>query len=193
MAEWTQEEVSTLKQLYARMPKTELSKLLPKHSYGALLVKAKELGIAQKREIKVWGELHIAPVELGFVAGVLEGEETVTLLSRGKGKCLSPVVEFYNTKPELLLAVQKYLNNFGSVSQTTHSLSKKPLFIYRIFNWRQIKAVLTVLEPHLIIKQRQVQIVLNFIDGNYRKVRKGQDKNYAEYIELRALNGHNIS
>lgn len=195
MATWTKKEVLKLRELYSATDTAELIKSLPMHSYEAMKTRAHELKLPArlKKGHLIEAELSLSDLDIGFLTGLIEGDGTISLGSRGYKKCLRPVLAIYNTKAELLFHVKQMLGGWGHISKTNQTLSKNALYNYQIGRWSQIKALLDIIKPCLVIKRRQAEIVLNFIETNYGRVRKGQDKESKEYYELRSLNSKGFS
>lgn len=86
--------------------------------------------------------------EMGWLAGILDGEGTVTLLARGHGKFRQPTLSITSTDKEILLEVRRLIGgNISNVRQ--YKPNMKPSWIWKLNGSRTVMDVLRVLLPHL--------------------------------------------
>jgi len=170
---WSQEEIEILKKYYSTLPKNKLMQLLPKRSWVAIQSKAeKELGLrksllANKEPVDF---SFLSESEKGYIAGLIDGEGTITLEKRKFASDIKvhPAVYISNTSLELLTHIREVLG-VGTIrrghrrkSRSTGSERKQDykLGIHKI---REVEGLLKTIKPYLVLKKRQAEVVLEFI------------------------------
>jgi|HubBroStandDraft_1064217.scaffolds.fasta_scaffold66756_2 hypothetical protein len=136
-----------------------------------------------------------ATVEVGWLAGIMDGEGTITLnlgTDRPKGH-MHLCIAFSNTSLSVIEKVQKILGKMG-VNFKTYCASKanrgwKDIHQVKVMQIDSVKVLLNILVPHLTCKRQQAALMLEFLA--YREC--GKRKAYTEECialagAIRALN-----
>jgi len=200
---WTEDEIADLRRLYPTTSYEVLGTYFGR-SFISITHKADRLHI--RREIPNWVKpvepLHLEGFDLGFVIGMIEGEGTISL---GQKNHLSPHIQIVNTQWELLEIPRRLLNNWGTIYDHCAEGNRQQSWTYKIFKSVEVEEVLRVLEPHLITKKKQAQLILELIELSKSNVRhpikdeKGRvvgtrmedphkDRRYSIHDEIRKLN-----
>jgi hypothetical protein len=180
MNKWTEEEIELLKTSYRTESKPALLELLPKRSVSSIITKARGLGV-QASPYKV----HTPPlpppplseVQLGYLAGIIDGEGCIHLSARRKrvyfchkrgktyrGECSPyPSIQITNTNLIVLERIQEWLNGWGHIRKFVSKDGRKPRFTLAIDSARQVETILTAILPYLIIKNPQARLILHYI------------------------------
>jgi hypothetical protein len=190
---WTIDELELLKKLYAEgVMYRDMSKQLPRHTAIGIASHAKLIGLPRRvnwmttdyqwiRKRGCWERWaedppNLSSVELAYIAGILDGEGTISL-SRGKAKkgyCgarFTPRITVSNTSLKLIDWLKERLEMTNPSIVVRHTWKpNKPVYNISVTSFRAI-ALAKALIQYLVIKREQAQILLD-----YYEVRK--EKNY---------------
>ena len=138
--------------------------------------------------------MKLTEAQIGWLAGILDGEGNMQLLPNSQH--LRPVViALTNTNPLLIQAVVDLLTK-AELHHRVQNLSNgpswdnkwKPAWSVAIGRIDDMKAFLTMVEPHLIGKKEQAQILLKFLrPRRSRKPYPGSGVPTNEYEKLLGL------
>jgi hypothetical protein len=138
--------------------------------------------------------MKLTEAQIGWLAGILDGEGNLQLCLNGQH--LRPVVVVLtNTNPLLIQAVVDLLTKAG-LHHRVQNLSKsprwrkewKPAWSVAVGRIDDMKAFLTMVEPHLVGKKEQAQILLKFLKPRRsRKPYPGSGVPTNEYEKLLGL------
>ena len=96
---------------------------------------------------------------LAYLAGLFDGEGTISLGRGGSTMSLRVAVEMTERAP-----IEDFANAFGGI---VHELSKRDSARYAIYRWDLVgakaKPPLEALEPYLRVKKHQAQVGLEFL------------------------------
>lgn len=131
--------------------------------------------------------------ELGWLAGIIDGEGTITIC-RING-FMRPIIQIVNTNTSLILESQRIIESMigrrlsiGKVKD----YGKSVLSCYRIqyIKHSDLKIILTTIFPYLVAKKEQARLVLEFLEIRMNIIRKprigihgGQNKPYSDREE----------
>ena len=109
---------------------------------------------------------HLTDLQKGYLAGFLDGEGGIQITrSSRKGRryrtSLHPVVYFTNTNHDAIQAIRDWLRA-GCIITARQRQGLRDLYVLHITGIRNIKRVLSVLLPILIIKKKQAFLLLRF-------------------------------
>ena len=116
------------------------------------------------------------PAELGWLAGILDGEGYIALaMRRQRGhKNYISCIEISNTEPNLLLKVRDITARLGV---NLHVKERKPakngnrmVFKLECHRFPGVKAILDATLPYLTCKAKRAKLILDFIES--RQARK---------------------
>ena len=171
---WEEKDKSLMQSLYASTGSKTLSELLNR-SEEAIRLEAKKLNLHYFpiKEIS----LELTPIEIGYIAGVLDGEGHSRLrLSRGRkgGRSISPIMLISNTNLDLLKKCQKVLGMgvIKKCSPSKKAVFRKPCYQLRILGIQRNKAILELLLPELTVKKEQAKLILVFCKSRVSKPAK---------------------
>ena len=166
---WTEEETQILRMHYSEMSLKELKeKFFPQRSVQALLTKAsRRLGL--RKPVTFWcGERGVSQVrefdipEKYYLAGVIDGEGTVTI--KRNGKHLHTEVSIGNSCYELITRCREIVGVRTKFSERrSGDTHRKPIWIYKIASRPDVKKLLEQIGDALIVKRKQCELVLKFI------------------------------
>jgi len=130
--------------------------------------------------------------ELGFIIGLIEGEGSITL---GRGVCKNPQgfslhPRFFITNTDMvLLNKAQSIIGAGKIfkKEKIQKINHKQGFKLCIDDKNELKTLLLKLEPYLISKRKQCQLLLEYINTHIRK--NGYSKRDTEiFQEIKTLN-----
>lgn len=198
-AAWSDSDQQKLKDVYQSSTNKELLNLFPQRSIQGIQTKARQIGLA-----KDWSDAahflsysHLSQTDLAYLAGIIDGEGHITIISARKGKLFVPVIGVANSSPEItgfLETVPFYWKaEEPEVKQNGRIIKqRRPIYRYRIVGMR-ILSLLKVLSPYLRAKKQQCMIVMQYIKsrrnrGPYsleelelvRKIRMVNSRKYSE-------------
>ena len=112
--------------------------------------------------------LVVLPSDLGYTAGLLDGEGSVGL-NKHKNKSLrgwnyQPCVSISNTVLSLVTWV-KDITDIGSVNSKDYKKRNKRHkipYVWQVFDMKQIMMFLTLMLPHLKIKGERAELLIEF-------------------------------
>lgn len=180
--DWTKKEVNDLIRMY---PTTSWDVLEIYFDRGQESISHKAVRLGLNRDIATWDKptepLTLEGFDLGFVIGMIEGEGTIGLYtSPSQSTRFVPVIQVVNTQWDLLWDVRRRLNDWGEIKSHGRVVgNRKQSYTYQIRLYSQVEAVLKVLEPYLISKRRQAQLVLEALelDRSTRRIRLSDENN----------------
>jgi hypothetical protein len=108
----------------------------------------------------------LTPTELGYIAAMFDGEGTIGVYRSTSSTRQSyvPVAQVYNTNLTLLDYL-KGITQIGQVKPLNAGTAKHKASCHWVLNHRDMKYLLPLVHPHLIIKQRQAEIVLDYLEN----------------------------
>jgi hypothetical protein len=131
--------------------------------------------------------------DLGWLAGIIDGEGTITIC-RIKG-FMRPIVQIVNTNTSMLLKVNELLEKIISrklLIGVVKSYGKEVLACYRIQSVKQsdVEKILLTIKPYLVAKTEQARLVLEFLEIRKHVIRRprigihgGQHRPYSDREE----------
>ena len=134
------------------------------------------------------GNQQVRPDELAWLAGIIDGEGTINIISKpGSRKRKDGTrkrnywtfLQIVNTNEILVLKVieiMKKLNANPYVWEKQATDKWKKAYQLSLQRMSKVKRVLEKIFPYLIAKRRQAEITLNFINSRLSKFQKGRGK-----------------
>ena len=124
------------------------------------------------------------PAELGWLAGILDGEGYVALATRFQrgrtNKNYISCIEISNTEPNLLLKVRDITTKLGvNLHVKEHKPAKtgnRVVFKLECHRFPGVKAILEATLPYLTCKAKRAKLILDFIES--RQARKFSNTPY---------------
>ena len=96
---------------------------------------------------------------LAYFAGIVDGEGTLGISQRGKGKYLGrPFFGVVNTNEELIKWIAKHFK--GTVTCSKRGQGRKPLYKWYATRLSDIKQILEAILPYLIVKKEKAEEVI---------------------------------
>jgi intein/homing endonuclease len=109
--------------------------------------------------------LPTTEVELAYLAGIIDGEGSISRLNRDRPRRWT--VSIASTSPELI----EWLLQFGGhVHDLTNPLARKPGWQWVARTWRDVHALLSAVEPYLIIKREIANRAIREIEAWLQEV-----------------------
>jgi hypothetical protein len=135
---------------------------------------------------------HLSPAERGYIAGLIDGEGTVTLSRKHAGDLRHLVVSISNTEGELLGHVLALVGCGKITNKRTAKPNHALSMTYAVWN-RQALNLLTQVEPYLqSYKRLRVQLILKHYilltprNGKYTAALRAQRAAFeAEVLSIR--------
>lgn len=167
---WTSEEIQILRENYHKMSLKELKeKFFPHRSIESILTKAsRRLGL--RKPVTFWcsgrGKSSIrelSEAERYYLAGIIDGEGTITI--KRSDNRLYCEVSVGNSCLELIKRIQKMIStNKRYMEKRRKDPNRKPLWVFKISARPDVKKLLEQIKDALIVKKKQAELVLEFID-----------------------------
>lgn len=173
MRTWTIDELDILRNGYSCLNKDELLKSLPKKRWTSIRHKAGELGLKYdsdkfyKRNWKSFEKIVLSDFDKGYIAGFVDADGSITIkIAKDKrygGVYYAPLLSFYNTDAKLMSKIRSIVK-LGKMSKDNRGFTGyKPKFTYNVGSINGVKQILKQITPHLIVKRRRAELVLEFI------------------------------
>lgn len=121
-------------------------------------------------------------IELAWLAGIVDGEGTITLVRHNRNKFRSPVISVASTTYELLLEVQRIAGGGSISSKKVYATHHKPSWTWALQR-RKALALIEALIPYLRepLKLTRAQFLLS----NYSKCTSRNGKYTKEQLDLK--------
>ena len=124
---------------------------------------------------------YVLPVEeLGYIAGFIDGEGCLSF-HKEKGGSHSPFVSICNTNQEV---IQWFKNKFDwGYKGYTDNRREKPKWNLEMRGMKRIVPLLLAIQPYLIVKKKQANLLLEFSKSKLGRIRK-QKGELARELEI---------
>jgi hypothetical protein len=124
----------------------------------------------------------LQPHQVGYLAGFLDGEGGIQITkSTREGReytiALHPTVYFTNTNRQSIETMQGWLRT-GSMIVAHQKKGYRDTYVLHVTGMRNIKQLLLCLLPHLIIKRRQAEIMLEYCHSRMKR-KPGENRHYS--------------
>lgn len=136
----------------------------------------------------------VTDLELAWLAGLWDGEGSITIfkhLERGGVRKLCPTVLVVNTDIKIINESKRILDALGTSFHLFERKSKNPKHktSYQLStrNTKYIDKVLTAIEPYLIGKKEQAQLVIGYVRKRFYQF-KIDEQDEQTQIQVQALN-----
>jgi len=172
---WFDWEIDILVDSYESLSKEEIISHLKNRTWTSITQKAKRLGLHRMEKIK----LNLSDIEKGYIAGLIDGEGSITFKNHGKFVG-SPHIIITNTNKEVIEWLIKKIPH-TKLDCRKETIYWKKTYHAKITHRETISALLKDLEHILIIKQQQAKIILNYLE-NHRKYGRKIRNNSGEFI-----------
>jgi len=170
---WTVEQEDLLKKYYPYASKKTLAKQFPNRSFQSLTDKANEFGL--QRLYCSRGDINTSKLvegkasafEIGYVAGFIDGEGSISIVSPGKrikNMHPDPYITIANTNEEVIDFIIGIIGGCKYIQKRKWKsmLGNKTLYYAKIASIRLIYRTLVRLEKFLIVKKKNAKIVKEF-------------------------------
>jgi len=140
---------------------------------------------------------HLTDFQKGYLAAFLDGEGGIQLTrnfrrNREYKLALHPCVYFTNTNEVVIRQMRQWLGCGCVTRKRSENPRHKDTFALSITGTRNVLALLDVVRPYLIVKQRQADLLIEYCKSRLRHYRSGDrrfNKRELEiYTKLRRLN-----
>ena len=116
---------------------------------------------------------HLTAAEMGYLAGLIDGEGCISIMSQGSKQRKSRRFALRVAIKMTHLGVLKYVQTLigGSIQSEIESqnIRWKKQHRWIIARRSEVKALLTALAPYLIVKRGQAELALRFINLDERR------------------------
>lgn len=198
---WTESESHYLQEQILHKTYTEIAADLDR-TVVSVRHKAQRMGLRNKyhRRIRLMEDWvpEMNDIQIGYLAGIMDGEGTISIFrpryNSKRGWQLRPLAMISGTDPILA----EYLRTaLGAAIKTRGRAMKNSRPTWQLA-WHGFKcyAIVKLLEPHLLVKREQAQIVLEFLESRASRTTYNQDYTEHEislYERIRGLNRLGLS
>ena len=202
MKRWTKEEDDILINSWTKLSKEELMFLLPDRSWSAIQIHAQRLNLHGRRRNSYPPPLDILPKfeldekEQIQLAMMIDCEGTISLRKHKDGR-ISPVFCISNTSFDLVKRFKEITRTLNKIGCRVRNERKKPEYYLDIGSMSYVYHLLCQIKDYLIVKQKQAELVMRFIEIQDERSRTDFSNEYSNYTEeqieiynkIRELNG----
>jgi len=173
---WSKEELEILRDSYPNLSKKELLRILPKKDWTNIRHKAQSLGLFKNRQRflqrnwKISIDIKLSDVDKGYLAGIIDGEGTIRIAkAHYVGNNIerfyyAPSISIANTNINLMYRIKEIVKIGSFIEKVRSKNTYKPKLVYNVCSLMGCKTLLNQLKDFLVIKKKQAEIVLNFIE-----------------------------
>jgi hypothetical protein len=182
---WSREEDNFLRQNYAFLTSEQISKILCRTMWSidyraGHILKIDRRRTRVKREgervSKILGEM--SPEEIGYLAGLVDGEGCITVICLEKGRrglIICPKIEISNTNSGIV----SWLKSIGLFKEGWRHYAERCKPCYDLYSYGyKILPILEQIKPHLKGKKQQAEILSSYI--KLRMSRSMKNRPYAK-------------
>lgn len=198
---WTEEELAILTENYNRVTKNVLLQLLPNRTWRAITDKAKSLHIYRYRKYPRWGyptdykpiKLEMTPEQKAYVAGIVDGEGSILMLSTHYGTKYNPTVVISNCDRKLMDYLHKIIK-LGKVRTEKKKEPRRTQYKLIIGTHLEIFSFLKEIKKFLVSKKELASLMIKYCRSRLdRGLKRGRNIIYTEEEteiaeRIRALN-----
>ncbi len=133
---------------------------------------------------------NLSAFEIGWLAAAIDSEGTITLsLARPSRRTtrrkwhLKPMLSFSNTSAEFCDRFSHLLGAGALVSKKARTASRRPSWTVSLYRTNDLDEILSLVEPHLLVKREQAGLVREFIHMRQFALRNRHlDGQYQQYV-----------
>jgi hypothetical protein len=164
---WTGEEIELLKKAYKVFPIQYPESLIIKHEKSGCHTKAYRLGLTKGIRNPGVDLSHLSETDKSYMAGIIDGEGSI-IMNYNKPKT-NPAVQVANTDKALMDWIKEKFTVTGLsvVYRNRHNPKWKDVYQLYIQGILNVYAVLTAIEPYLIIKKDKAKKAIDFLKQKY--------------------------
>ena len=168
---WSKEELELLREVSTRdNTYKERMKYFPNRSYSSVRMQCERRGLpsplgSDKKQF----DLNLTNEESAYLAGIIDGEGTITFCKRWNRDSYNPIVSIANTDKDLM----EYLHNQigGTLTVYPHRVPPRRT-AYKLEIWQSnVVPILEKVLPYLIVKREQAELMLEYIESRRNRVR----------------------
>lgn len=189
---WTKEEIEILKKHYPSKPRDEVEEKLKPRTWASIKEEAVHIGIHREytghRIRKVDNVLNnLSDIDKAYLAGFIDGEGCICFLKRvwENGERYTPTITIVNTNKEIMDWLSNkipYFNLYVRAGSKNH----KDMYTVETRKQMAIKYILQTILPHLKVKKKQAELMLEYINNRLGGVYDSRNRKI--YQQLKELN-----
>ena len=166
---YTPEELKMLSRLYETMSLREVALLMGK-TYSSVLYQKHQLGLTKSfAQRYTLHQITLTNVQLAYIAGIIDGEGTISV--RTIHQKWKPTIRVSSTSRELIDWLTSTVVAPATPVQVRKASEHQALcYIWMIYGLSHLPTY-EALEPYLVIKQRHMQLLIEFT-----RLRLGQSR-----------------
>jgi len=166
---WNKQQDQFIRKNYHLVPVSELATALGRPKQG-IRYRARKLGLVGKTRKSYLAErlseaqpLELTEFDCGYIVGLYEGEGYIGLEKQRSGK-IAPIISVTNTKYDIVKRARDILCIGYEVEQKPRADKNcNQLYRYVIKTYLEAYRFAVTFIPFMVTKQRQLQIILDFI------------------------------
>jgi len=166
---WSDKEKEVLKKKYEDGRKSELMDLLPNRTWKAIKRQAEKLGLRRRRkgDVAHIDTENLSEFELGYIAGFVDGEGTISVTKQGRedGLTLHPLIRISGTDGDVVGKMASWFNKsvngpYGKDAyEEKRDGNRRDYYSFEIRTWRGVLNILEGICDRLIVKRKQASLV----------------------------------
>jgi len=163
MLKWTNGEIDFLKENYAEGEKANLLANLPRRSWNTIQREAQRFGIRRKfRYLRAKKSVIplLSDFQIGYIAGFIDGEGSLMIIRNNNRSEVNytPIITVTNTNRKSIETISNWLK-IGYITDHSDNPNWAPCYSLRIQRIVDVWTLVDFIEPYLIVKRRQAQLV----------------------------------
>lgn len=160
---WSDDEIKFLENNYDSMLKGKIVSEINR-TWISIKCKASKMGLKRSKKVKETIDIKnhkpigISNEDASYLAGVIDSDGSITFI-KNHDIYFNPVVSVTNMSKNLIKKIEK----ITEVSKINY-ISKKGLWKWETSSRRDVYGILKSIKEYLIIKKKQAELTLNFIE-----------------------------
>ncbi|SMB85209.1 LAGLIDADG-like domain-containing protein [Desulfonispora thiosulfatigenes DSM 11270] len=127
----------------------------------------------------------LSPIEIAYIAGIIDGEGTITLTTHKKGCYPSPTITVASSDYELISWLKKTINAGQIIKKKNYNPDKHKDSWSYVLKYNNVLTLLEYIEPYLVIvnKKKRAELILN----EYKKLTPRNGRYSEETLNQKGL------
>lgn len=128
--------------------------------------------------------LKLNDLEIGYIAGILDGEGSISLKRQAGRRSLAPFIQITNSSKVLMDWIKERVGGYiypHSCMYRDGSTNRRDAWVWQLRKKEDVAQFLNQIKPCLVIKQRHAELLLEFIKVHWSE--GANPKDWTKYPE----------